>query len=192
MLVNALFLAAVFLPQVARPAAPLPPPPAGDLTLPPETASTVTLLEGRGVQIYTCTADPSGYKWVFKAPQAELFNLATGKLAGHHDAGPSWTLDDGSSIRGTVLHNKPANNPADVPWLLLQTQPAATGGSAAHGTLSSVTYVRRYNTHGGAAPKSGCDGTQVGGTVRVPYSATYGFYSTPGAPSYTQTAPAPN
>ncbi len=166
--------------------------PAQDLTLPPETASTVAILEGRGVQIYTCAANLRGYSWMFKAPEAQLINLATGKPAGHHDAGPSWTLDDGSSVRGTVLGNRLANNPADVPWLLLGATPtpAATGQTdAPHGMLADVTYVRRYNTHGGAAPATGCDRSQIGQTLRVPYTATYAFYATPGTHSDLQTAP---
>ena len=146
-----------------------------DLTLPPETAQTVTILEGRGSQIYTCTAQPSGYAWVFKAPDAELFNLATGKTEGHHDAGPTWTLADGSAVHGTVLQKKAADTPADVPWLLLKAEPANT----TQGTLSSATYVRRYNTHGGAAPATGCNAGHTGETLKVPYTATYGFYATP-------------
>lgn len=169
MLLPAAALLAATLSQIA------PPPPAQDLTLPPETAQLVTILEGRGVQIYTCTAQAAGYQWVLTAPEAQLFNLATGKQVGHHDAGPRWTLDDGSAIQGTVVQRKAADGPADVPWLLLHTQPVQT----AQGTLSATTYVRRYNTHGGAAPASGCDAAHQGNPLRVPYSATYAFYSTP-------------
>ena len=184
----ALFIA-VLLSQAGRPAVPLPQLPTGDLTLPPETASTVTILEGRGVQIYTCAAAPAGYHWAFKAPEAQLFNLATGKPAGHHDAGPTWTLDDGSSVRGTVLHSRLGSTPADLPWLLLQTQPNSTGQTIPRGELAPVTYVRRYNTHGGVAPLSGCDAHQAGQSLRVPYTASYAFYATPGTHSNLQTAP---
>ncbi len=164
--------------------------PAQDLTLPPESAATVAILEGRGVQIYTCAAQPGGYGWLFKAPEAQLFNLATGKPAGHHDAGPSWTLEDGSSVRGALLHNKPGSTPADVPWLLLTATPApSTAPGTPPGTLSNVTYVRRYNTHGGTAPAAGCEGAQIGQILRVPYTATYAFYATPGTHSDLQTAP---
>ncbi len=162
--------------QPPRPAPRLPdPPPPADLTLPPETATTVTILEGRGVQIYTCSAQPGGYTWAFQAPQAELFNLATGKAEGRHDAGPSWTLEDGSAIRGTVLQNKPADSPADVPWLLLKAEAL----SSSQGALTPVTFVRRYNTHGGSAPPTGCDAAHAGETLKVPYSAMYAFYAVP-------------
>lgn len=189
----ALVLAAVSLaPQSRRPAPPvaLPPPPQ-DLTLPPETANTVTILEGRGVQIYTCTAEAGSYRWIFKAPEAQLYNLATGKLAGHHDAGPNWTVDDGSSVRGTVATSKPGLTPADVPWLLLHAAPNIPGQANPQGELATVSYIRRYNTHGGAARPTGCDVAHVGQEQRIPYSATYAFYAVPGAPTNLQQPPPP-
>ncbi len=136
------------------------------------------IFEGRGNQIYTCTAQPapggsSLYAWVFKAPEAKLFNLATGKPGGRHDAGPTWTLDDGSAVRGTVLQTKPADSPADIPWLLLK----ADALSSTQGALTPVTYVRRYNTHGGVAPPTGCDPAHAGENLNVPYTATYAFYA---------------
>jgi hypothetical protein len=36
-----------------------------------------------------------------------------------------------------------------------------------------VSYIRRTNTHGGAAPKAAC----TGDTLSVPYSADYTFYT---------------
>lgn len=164
-----LLLSASLLPQAAT--ATQPP----DLTLPPETASTVVILEGRGSQVYTCSAGKGTYSWTFTAPEALLYNLATGKPAGHHDAGPTWTLDDGSSIRGTVIETKAADTPTDVPWLLLRAVPA----NQTQGALATVTYVRRYNTHGGVAPAFGCNAQLLGRSVRVPYTATYAFYTVP-------------
>lgn len=181
-------LMSVLLPQAPRPAAlaTIPAPPPQDLTLPPETANVVTILEGRGVQIYSCTAADRAFHWLLKAPDAQLFNLATGKPEGQHAAGPTWTLGDGSSIRGTVAATKPGPTPADVPWLLLHTQPSNPGQSPVQGELAPVSYVRRYNTHGGAAPPAGCDAGHVGQELRVPYTASYAFYSVPGAPSNLQ------
>lgn len=154
-----------------------------DLTLPPETAHVVTIVEGRGDQIYTCSALPTGPAWTLKAPEAKLFNLATGQEVGHHDAGPTWTFTDGSAIHGTVLQKKAADTPADVPWLLLRADPAPSA-SPTPGTLTPVNLVRRYNTHGGNPPPTGCSTANPGGTLRVPYTATYAFY--------TNQAPAPN
>jgi hypothetical protein len=182
MLLPVLFTTALLAQAPSRPS-PLAAP-AQDLTLPPETAQLVTILEGRGVQIYTCTADAHGYSWVLTAPDAQLYNLATGKLEGHHDAGPTWTLDDGSAIRGGVQSKRAADTPADVPWLLLHASPMGE----TRGQFTAVSYVRRYNTHGGAAPATGCDATHTNASLRVPYTATYAFYST--APVGTlQTAP---
>ena len=167
MLASAILLAATLLPQGATSTPP------ADLTLPPETAQLLTILEGRGDQIYTCAAAAGTYTWTFKAPEAKLFNLATGKQQGRHDAGPTWTLDDGSAIRGTALQKKAGDTPTDVPWLLLQ----ATALSSTQGTLTPVSYVRRYNTHGGSAPAAGCTEAKQGETLRVPYTATYAFYT---------------
>src|SRR5574342_445076 len=65
-------------------------------------ATQVLLLETQavGVQIYECKAskeDPTRFEWVFKAPEAELFDSA-GKKIGKHYAGPTWELNDGSKV----------------------------------------------------------------------------------------------
>lgn len=177
LLIPALTLATTLLPQAATARNP------SDLTLPPETAYTVTILEGRGTQNYTCTAQPgtkpNGYAWVLQAPDAQLFNLATGKAVGHHTQGPTWTLDDGSALHGTLLQKKAADTPADVPWLLLRADPVSTTQTVQPGVLTPVTYIRRYNTHGGAAPVTGCNASQAGQSLKVPYTATYAFYAIP-------------
>ena len=56
-----------------------------------------------------------------------------------------------------------------VPWLLLKG--VKFDGT---GVLSKVELVRRSETKGGAAPGGACD---VGALTRVPYEATYTFYS---------------
>src|SRR4051794_16116861 len=56
----------------------------------------------KGVQIYTCTAsttNPGGFEWVFKAPQADLFDEHGGTV-GKHYAGPTWEAADGSKVVG--------------------------------------------------------------------------------------------
>lgn len=162
MLIAFALLAASLSPQV------------GDLTLPPENSALLAIVEGRGVQIYTCDAGP-GYAWTFKAPEAQLFNLATGKQIGHHDAGPTWTLEDGSSVTGTMISKAAGDTPADVPWLLLRAQPNA----GKDGVLTHVTLIRRFSTQGGVAPETGCDAGHLGQTLRVPYTARYSFYGDP-------------
>src|SRR5882762_6860260 len=51
-----------------------------------------------GVQIYTW----NGTAWVFKAPEAVLFDSA-GNVVGIHYAGPSWESRDGSKVVGVRL-----------------------------------------------------------------------------------------
>jgi hypothetical protein len=60
--------------------------------------------QASGVQIYDCSAskaDPSKFEWVFRAPEADLFD-GTGKKIGKHYAGPTWESNDGSKVIGEV------------------------------------------------------------------------------------------
>ena len=125
---------------------------------------------GRGVQVYRCDGASAPPAWVLDHPDADLFN-AQGKVVGHHDAGPSWQLEDGSSVQGALIEKTPAPGPSDIPWLLLHA--SAHQGT---GLLASAETIRRTQTHGGLAPRQGCDPSMVGATVNVPYTATYSFY----------------
>ena len=42
--------------------------------------------------------------------------------------------------------------------------------------MSQASYIHRVNTTGGLAPTSGCNGSTVGATQNVPYTADYIFY----------------
>ncbi len=124
-----------------------------------------------GVQIYTCTQNPtnaSQYDWVLKAPHAVL--LHEGEVAAIHFAGPSWEANDGSKVVGKVLQRATVD-PNSIPWLLLQ----ATSNTG-EGLFSHVTYIQRLHTFGGNAPASGADAAHVGQEVLVPYLAEYDFY----------------
>lgn len=130
-------------------------------------------LHARGVQIYTCQAksdDAAAFAWTFKAPEAELFN-AQGEVAGHHFAGPTWQGLDGSAVVGAALERADAPDPGSIPWLLLGAKEHAGSGA-----FSTITYVQRLDTVGGAAPSGGCDADHAGDEVRQPYEATYAFY----------------
>jgi hypothetical protein len=137
--------------------------------LQPEGATVVASLAASGVQIYVCKRDAGNHlAWVFKGPQADLYD-ASGKLAVKHGAGPSWESADGSRITGKVLqHAANPDDPNAIPMLLLQATEA--GGP---GLLSTVRYVQRLATHGGAAPAAPC--TQEGQEGRSPYTAQYVF-----------------
>ena len=142
-----------------------------DITVPPE-AHPALQAKADGVQIYTCKAQGLSYDWVFKAPEAKLTDLS-GQPLGTHAAGPVWTATDGSSIKGKVVAQKVAADPLSVPWLLL----AATPDPATTGSMSRISFVRRSDTSGGVAPVDGCDASHVNTDIRVPYSATYTFYT---------------
>jgi len=164
-------LAVLFAPQAAQ---------APDPTQPPATAHLRYTVVGYGVQIYRCTANPNqsptspvDLQWILEGPEAALFDPATREQVGTHTAGPTWTWNDGSAITGKVLQKRPSPDPASVPWLLLEAHPA----NDTPGALSGITLVRRSNTKAGAAPAAGCDAQHYDNLLRVPYEATYTFYS---------------
>jgi hypothetical protein len=162
-------LALLFAPQANQ---------APDPTQPPASAHLRYTAVGYGVQIYQCTAaQPTGqpitFSWTLEAPEAALFDPTTQKQIGTHAAGPTWTFNDGSAITGKVLQKQPSPDPAAIPWLLLETHPA----NDVTGALNGITLVRRSNTKAGAAPATGCDAQHYDIRLRVPYEATYTFYS---------------
>ena len=144
-----------------------------DSTLPPPSAHVRFTVDGHGVQTYNCSAVNDGFKWVFVEPAAGLFDPSTHQQVGAHSAGPTWTWNDGSAITGKVLQTTPSPDPANIPWLLLETHPSGT----VKGELTGITFVRRSNTQAGKAPAAGCDAQHVNVVLRVPYQATYTFYS---------------
>jgi hypothetical protein len=146
---------------------------AQDVTEPPPHAHVQLVADGRGVQVYTCTAQGDKFAWVFNEPQADLFDPKTHEAVGTHTAGPTWTWKDGSAISGKVLKTSPAKDPAAIPWLLLETHSTGTPGA-----LANITLVRRSDTQGGAPANSICDAARVNNVARVPYAATYTFYTT--------------
>ncbi len=128
---------------------------------------------GIGVQIYECRknqTDPSKFRWVFTAPEAELFD-SSDKRIGKHYAGPTWEANDGSKVVGAfeALYNGPDTN--SIQWLLLKAK--SNSGS---GVFSHVERIQRVETVGGKAPTEGCGEEQAGKKIRVPYKAIYYFY----------------
>ena len=126
-----------------------------------------------GVQIYTCQADQNDsthFAWVFKAPEADLFD-AKGKKLGRHYAGPTWEASDGSKIVGEVKGRELSPDTNAIPWLLINVKQ-----HEGNGIFSHVTSIQRLETVGVKAPMGGCDGSSPGTEVRVPYTAVYFFY----------------
>ena len=125
-----------------------------------------------GSQIYVCQAGADQkLSGVLKAPEAELTD-ASGKVIGTHYAGPSWKHQDGSEVKGKLVSRVDAPEPDAIPWLLL-----TAAEHSGIGVLSQVTTIQRIQTHGGQAPKSGCDQAHSGTEVKIPYSADYYFYA---------------
>jgi hypothetical protein len=141
-------------------------------------AASVLELQGKGDQVYRCAEAPGGFTWTLKGPDATLLT-PSGKVAGHHFAGPTWQAADGSSVVGEVVASgSPAAEegpngaaPKAIPWLVLRAASHAGAGS-----FEAVSYVTRTGTVGGLAPAVGCDAAHAGAETRVAYSATYTFF----------------
>lgn len=141
--------------------------------LSPKAGALREAVAARGTQIYECRADataPGGARWVFVAPEAELFD-GTGARIGKHYAGPHWEAADGSRIAAAVDARADAPQAGAIPWLLLSARPA--GGE---GRFTRVTAIQRINTVGGAQPQGACDAASAGAQARVPYTADYLLY----------------
>jgi len=137
---------------------------------PPAGAKLILRAHAKGDQIYTCQQQGEGYSWVFKAPEAQLFD-AQGQVLGRHFAGPAWEANDKSAVTGKVVaHADPPKKDA-IPWLLL-----AAVDHSGNGLMSRVSNIQRLNTKGGQAPSAGCDRSHLGEETRVPYTADYLFY----------------
>jgi len=140
-------------------------------TDPPPSQHPILTATGKGVQIYVCQQSPTGPQWVFQAPEAVLTD-ASGNDIGGHGAGPTWKSKDSSSVKGELLQKAASPDPTAIPWLLLKA--ASVSGT---GVMTKVEFIRRSDTHGGIAPTTGCDAQRLNTTSRVPYTATYTFYS---------------
>ena len=138
----------------------------------PDTQKISLEVKAIGVQIYTCgasKADPARFEWVFKAPEAELFDSA-GKKIGSHYAGPTWESPDGSKVVGELKAKDDGPDPTAIPWLLMSAK--STSGT---GVFARILSIQRLNTVGGKAPADGCDQAHVGQEARIAYKATYVF-----------------
>ncbi len=102
------------------------------------------------MQIYACEAKDNGIEWTFKGPEASLFD-EHGRQHGTHFGGPTWKLELGSAVVGEVV--------------------------AKARRLSTVAFIRRAKTKGGAAPAAGCDASHLSEQARMRYSAEYQFFS---------------
>jgi Protein of unknown function (DUF3455) len=141
---------------------------------PPADQVPVLLVYGQGVQRYVCKEKEQAkgsFEWTLKEPVAKLSDAA-GREIGHHSAGPTWQLADGSkAVKKKLVASVPALAFDAVPWLLIEIESSGKGG------LAGTRYVQRMDTVGGAPPSAGCDAAHAGATQDVDYRATYLFYS---------------
>jgi hypothetical protein len=131
-------------------------------------------VQAAGVQIYECNsnkADITRLEWIFKAPEAILFDSA-GRKIGKHYGGPTWESNDGSKVLGEMTARDDGPDADAIPWLLLKA--TSTTGTGVFGQTQSIQRVR---TVGGKAPAQSCALEQVGREARMPYKATYYFYT---------------
>lgn len=134
---------------------------------PARAGNTAIELRARGVQIYVCEQAAGAFAWHLKGPEATLTDAA-GSEVGRHFAGPSWQAKDGSTVVGEALTSSEAQKEGSVPWLVLRAK-----SHAGSGAYSSVDYIVRMHTEGGAAPMAGCDQAHTGTESRVGYDAVY-------------------
>ena len=145
---------------------------ADELVPPPKGAPLLLEVDADGVQIYACEAKDQGFAWVFKAPEAHLFDKQ-GRQIGTHFAGPTWKLADGTVV-GEVASRADAPASGAIAWLLLKAK--SHEGS---GVLATAAFIRRADTKGGAAPATGCDAAHQGVLARMRYYALYQFFAAP-------------
>jgi hypothetical protein len=143
----------------------------------PAGLELVVSAHATGSQIYNCVAGADGkFAWTLTAPDAELRD-SEGKLIGHHFAGPTWKLTDGSTVVGKAAAHvdSPAKDSPDtdsIPWLLVNVV-----SHAGKGQLTNVTTIQRLHTHGGKPPATGCDEAHKGAETKSGYTADYYFYA---------------
>jgi hypothetical protein len=138
----------------------------------PANQPVVLYAHATGSQIYSCQAAADGkFSWTLKGPDAELHDRKD-QVIGHHSAGPTWKLNDGSEVTGKAVSHVDSLDPESVPWLLLNVV-----SHAGNGALSKVTSIQRVHTHGGQPPIEGCDAGHANAETKSGYTADYYFYA---------------
>lgn len=153
-----------------------------------------------GTQNYVCVPSGTGVRFVLFTPEATLFDEEGEQLSTHyfgpnpeeantdprviadHAIRAAWQDSrDSSTAWGQVKPGNSSTDPAYVepgaiPWLLV-TIVGRQNGPNGGDRLSGTTFIQRLNTHGGAAPSTGCTSTEdIGKTAFMPYTTDYYFY----------------
>ncbi|NIF34367.1 DUF3455 domain-containing protein [Enterobacter sp. Cy-643] len=82
------------------------------------------------------------------------------------------TLQDGKMVAGALSATRPSKDKGSIPWLLL-----AGTSDAQPGLFANVSSIQRVDTRGGVTGPTVCDPATFGATLKVPYTATYKFYT---------------
>jgi len=148
------------------------PPDVPDAIAVPAGLEVVLFVHASGSQIYTCQAGADGkFAWTLKGPDADLKDRKD-KVIGHHSAGPTWKLNDGSEVTGKAAAHVDSLDSESVPWLLVNVV-----SNAGKGQLAQVTTIQRVHTHGGQPPGLGCDESHKDAETKSSYTADYFFYA---------------
>ena len=148
-----------------------PPPDVPDAIQVPSGQQVALYTHATGSQIYTCQSTDGKFTWTLKAPDADLHDRKD-KVIGHHSAGPTWKLTDGSEVTGKAIAHVNALDPDSIPWLLVNVV-----SHAGTGLLTNVTTIQRVHTHGGQPPTEGCDSAHANTETKSSYTADYYFYA---------------
>jgi len=128
-------------------------------------------VHAKGSQIYTCQAGADGkFTWTLKGPDAELTDRKD-KVVGHHSAGPTWKMKDGSEVTGKAIAHVDSLDADSIPWLLVNVE-----SHAGKGQLSNVTTIQRVHTHGGKPGNDPCDESHKDADTKSEYRADYYFF----------------
>jgi hypothetical protein len=148
------------------------PPDVPDAIMVPAGENVVLYAHASGSQIYACQTGVDGkFAWTLKAPDADLHDRQD-KVIGHHSAGPTWKLKDGSEVTGKAAAHVDSLDADSIPWLLVNVV-----SHSGNGLLGPVTDVQRVHTHGGKAPAGGCDESHKGDETKSSYTADYYFFA---------------
>ena len=138
----------------------------------PTGQQVLFFVHAKGSQIYTCQAGADGkFTWTLKGPDADL-NDRKDKVVGHHSAGPTWKMKDGSEVTGKAIAHVDSLDADSIPWLLLNVE-----SHAGKGQLSNVTTIQRVHTHGGKPGNDACDESHKDAETKSEYRADYYFFA---------------
>lgn len=131
--------------------------------------SAAFILTGKGVQQFQCTADAAGRYWKFITPQAQLSD-EKGRVVARQGSDGSFFANDGSMLSAKIekyAQDSVAGNLRDLVY--------KTTHRGRPGLFSGISHVKRSNGQGGI-PLTRCSASQLGTTLKVPFTATFTFY----------------